>query len=89
MATRDTGMTFNSVLADAWNTALGTFERWIDHQLPEAEVQIARENSAAAAQLQQSQAPQAIAPAGLPGGDTTILVGGAVVALVVLLALRR
>lgn len=78
-----------SLLSDAWNTGLGLFERWVDHELGLGEVALAAESDAHQVAVNQTEAPGGTAfQIGTAQFtlSTLLLVGG--IGLVVLLLLR-
>jgi hypothetical protein len=81
----------SNILVDAWNSALGIFERWVDHELGIGEVAISQENQAAAAALDDADAPIGAVPGQvIPGvSNTVLLVAAAGLALVAYVLLSK
>lgn len=46
-----------SLLTDAWDTGLGIFSRWVDHELGLGEVALAAESEAHSTSIAQHEAP--------------------------------
>lgn len=85
---------FSSILSSAWDTALGTFNRWVDNEFG-AELALAADSDAAEQAVTLEQAPQT---SGFPGDLTAAqvfgipvlwLVGGAAALVLLLVVLRR
>lgn len=91
MATAPRTYDFGSVLGDVWNTALGSFNKWVDHELG-ADIALEHEAQLSAAQIQADNSPvvDQTAPGFLQGSvggfnvTTLALVAGAALVVVLL-----
>lgn len=83
---------FGTILSDAWNAGLRTFNTWVDHELG-AELALSAENQQAERRIALEQAPETPAPAPILGmtvfGVPVVAIAGAAAGLLLLFVLLR